>query len=144
MFTYYCGDLDFSGDFIGFVTGDGISVVHDASLNGTAQSIACLNVPNSPWVNVVYGISGSGMHNYFLTWLHCSLHCRYFSIAQQSSVVNQIIQQMESLVCLQRHSVLLPLITVTKDTLLLENITEHVSVQESGLVVHHTALVSWL
>ena len=78
VFTYYCGDLDFSGDFIGFFTGDGTSVVHEASLSGTAQSIACLNVPNSPWVNVVYGISGSGMH-ISLTWLHCSLHCQFFS-----------------------------------------------------------------
>ena len=142
MFTYYCGDLDFSGDFIGYVTGDGISVVHEASLSGTAQSIACLNVPNSPWVNVVYGISGSGMHIFSLGCTVAYI-VNFFYIAQQSSVVNQIIQQMESLVCLQRHSVLLPLITVTKDTLLLENITEHVSVQESGLVVHHTALVSW-
>ena len=143
MFTYYCGDLDFSGDFIGFITGDGISVVHEASFSGTAQSIACLNVPNSPWVNVVYGISGSGMNSFSLG---CTVVCivNFFSIAQQSSVVNQKVQQMESLVFLQRHSVLLPLIAVTKDTHLLENITEHASVQESGLIVHHTALVSWL
>ena len=32
---------------------------------------------------------------------------------------------------------------MVKGTLLLEKSTEHVSVQESGLVVHHTALVRW-
>ena len=58
VYTYKCGDLNFSGGAtIGFVTGDGLFANHNASIRGSPQFIACLNMPNSPWVNVVYEIS---------------------------------------------------------------------------------------
>ena len=61
VFTYYCGDLSYSnGATIGFATGDGLFANHPASLNGLAQSIACLNSPATPWVNVVYEITVPG------------------------------------------------------------------------------------
>ena len=61
MFTYKCGDLTFSGGAtIGFVTEDGLFANHIATLRGNARSIACLNTPNTPWVNVVYEITTSG------------------------------------------------------------------------------------
>ena len=64
VFTYYCGDLGFSNDAtVGFSTGDGVYANHEATLNNSAESIACLNVPISPWVNVVYEISKLGKHN---------------------------------------------------------------------------------
>lgn len=65
VFTYYCGDLEFSGDaFIGVHIVDESSVIHEVSFSGNPQSVACLNIPDSPWVNIVYGISGSGMFLY--------------------------------------------------------------------------------
>ena len=61
IYTYFCGDLGFSGNVtIGFATGDGMFADHESTLSGNAQSIACLNIPDSPWVNIVYGISSSG------------------------------------------------------------------------------------
>lgn len=62
IFTYYCGDIEYADNdtVIGFSTDDGLSVQHDISLDDNAQSIACLNIPDSPWVNVLYGISISG------------------------------------------------------------------------------------
>ena len=61
VFTYYCGDLSYShGATIGFVTGDGLFAHHPAILRGSAQSVACLNSPASPWVNVVYEITKTG------------------------------------------------------------------------------------
>ena len=59
VFTYRCGDLEYSnGATIGFSSGDGLFANHQATLLGSAQSIACLNEPNSPWVNVVYELTG--------------------------------------------------------------------------------------
>ena len=58
VFTYHCGDLDYShGASIGFAAPGGLFANHPAALNDSAQSIACLNEPASPWVNVVYEIS---------------------------------------------------------------------------------------
>ena len=58
VFTYFCGEMGFSnGATIGFVTGDGLFANHPASQRGSVQSIACLNEPASPWVNVVYEIT---------------------------------------------------------------------------------------
>ena len=60
VFTYYCGDLDFSnGANIGFVTTDGLFANHKATLRGEPMYVACLNYPVSPWVNVVYEITGN-------------------------------------------------------------------------------------
>ena len=60
IFTYYCGDLRFSnGATIGFVTGDGLFAIHPTH-RSSAQSVACLNSPASPWVNVVYEITKTG------------------------------------------------------------------------------------
>ena len=55
VFIYKCDD--------GFVTGDGLYVNHMASLNRSATTVACLNEPVTPWVNLVYKISSSGKHN---------------------------------------------------------------------------------
>ena len=64
MFIYKCGDLAFSGEAtIGFVTEDGLFANHIATLRGRAQSVACLNIPTTPWVNVVYEITTPGGHN---------------------------------------------------------------------------------
>ena len=61
VFTYYCGDIGFPNSaFIGFQINDGFIAVHETTANGNTQSIACSNTPDSPWVNVVYGISSSG------------------------------------------------------------------------------------
>ena len=61
VFTYYCGDLNYSnGATIGFTTTDGLFANHPATLRGSAQSIACLNYPATPWVNVVYEITSRG------------------------------------------------------------------------------------
>ena len=65
VFTYFCGDLNYSnGATIGFVTPDGLFANHPATFSGSAQSIACSNLPNTPWVNVVYLITTvqSGKH----------------------------------------------------------------------------------
>ena len=65
VFTYYCGNLNFSNNAsIGFSSGDGINANHEATLSNFAESIACLNAPASPWVNVVYEISTTGKHKY--------------------------------------------------------------------------------
>lgn len=62
-----CGDLEFSGGAtIGFVTESGLYANHVTLLRGNAKDIACLNSPNSPWVNVVYKLIDSckPRHNY--------------------------------------------------------------------------------
>ena len=62
VFTYRCGDLSFSGNAtIGFVTTDGLFEVLETSFNGNAQSVACQNFPESPWVNIVYSITSQGI-----------------------------------------------------------------------------------
>ena len=61
VFTYNCGDLDFSnGATIGFSSGDGLFANHPAIQRGSALSIACLNQPVTPWVNVVYELTREG------------------------------------------------------------------------------------
>ena len=49
-----------NGATIGFVTGDGLFANHPATHRSSAQSVACLNSPASPWVNVVYEITKTG------------------------------------------------------------------------------------
>ena len=58
VFIYYCGDLTFSSGAT--ITPDGLFANHPATFSGSAQSIACMNSPASPWVNVVYEITTSG------------------------------------------------------------------------------------
>lgn len=67
VFTYKCGDLGFSGDAtIGFVTEGGLYANHAATFRGNAKEVACLNSPNSPWVNIVYKLTDSGkLRNYY-------------------------------------------------------------------------------
>ena len=61
VFTYFCGDLSYSnGATIGFTTTDGLFANHPATLRNSAQDIACLNSPATPWVNVVYEIAAPG------------------------------------------------------------------------------------
>ena len=62
VFTYKCGDLEYSnGATIGFSSGDGLFANHPATERGSAQSIACLNQPTTPWVNVVYELTIPGV-----------------------------------------------------------------------------------
>ena len=61
VFTYYCEDLEFSSDsFVGFQVSDDFFYFHETSFTNNVLSIACLNVPDSPWVNIVYGTTASG------------------------------------------------------------------------------------
>ena len=63
VFTYFCGDLNYSnGATIGFVTPDDLFANHPATFSDSAQSIACSNIPVTPWVNVVYEITTQGKH----------------------------------------------------------------------------------
>ena len=63
IFTYFCGDLEFSNSAqIGFFLEDGFQAIHPATSRGP-KSIACLNTPVSPWVNVVYEISAGENFN---------------------------------------------------------------------------------
>ena len=59
VFTYKCGDLDFSGGaIIGFSdTRSGYYRMHVASERGNAKAIDCLNYPENVWVNVVYKLT---------------------------------------------------------------------------------------
>ncbi|CAI8007050.1 Dorsal-ventral patterning tolloid-like protein 1, partial [Geodia barretti] len=60
VFTYYCGDLSHATfASIGFGTEDGLHAAHEATFRGSAHSIACLNQPTSPWVNVVYELTNN-------------------------------------------------------------------------------------
>ena len=64
VFTYFCTQLEHSdGATVGFSSGDGLFANHPASLRGLARSIACLNQPVSPWVNVVYELTSPGVYN---------------------------------------------------------------------------------
>ena len=59
MFTYKCGDLDFSGGaIIGFSESrSNYYRMHFTSERGNAKAIACLNYPENVWANVVYKLS---------------------------------------------------------------------------------------
>ena len=71
VFTYYCGDLEYSSPdiAIGFSVED-FAVLYEP--NGSPESIDCINLPNSSWVNIVYGISESGKSSKCVGTLHCS------------------------------------------------------------------------
>ena len=61
VFTYKCGDLDYSNHAsVGFISEDGLFANHQAVFRSNTTAIACLNVPSSLWVNVVYDITLSG------------------------------------------------------------------------------------
>lgn len=58
VFTYKCGDLDYSGGaIIGFSDSRFYYGMHVASERGNAKAIACLNYPENVWVNVVYELT---------------------------------------------------------------------------------------
>ena len=58
FFTYYCGDLSYTYKAtIGFVSRDGFFVNHPATSRGRPYYIACVNLPTTPWVNVIYEIT---------------------------------------------------------------------------------------
>lgn len=61
VFTYKCGDLGFSGDAtIGFTAGDVLFANHRTS-GYLAKRIACVNSPDSQWVNLVYKLTADGL-----------------------------------------------------------------------------------
>ena len=61
VFTYYCGDLMHSnGPSIGFGIERGLFANHHASFRESADKIACLNQPTTPWVNIVYNLTNKG------------------------------------------------------------------------------------
>ena len=104
VFTYYCGDLNYSfGASIGFAAPGGLFANHPAALYGSAQSIACLNSPASPWVNVVYEITSQGndspthtLHIY-IPWITLELYVLLFTVCDEgyfySFVVNECIRK---------------------------------------------------
>ena len=60
MYTYKCGAMGWSGDgVIGYNGGSPTDYffVHPLSGSDDAQTIACLEFPNSEWSNVLYNIS---------------------------------------------------------------------------------------
>ena len=75
VFTYFCGDLSYSSDVaIGYGTEDGLYANHEATYRGSADLIACLNYPTSPWVNVVYELTRNGeSKRFFITSSHHKL-----------------------------------------------------------------------
>ena len=62
VFTYRCGDLSYSDPGnIGYIhPDDGVYVIHGATERENPHDIACVNIPHSQWVNVVYEITRSG------------------------------------------------------------------------------------
>ena len=66
VFIYRCGDLNFPINIaaIGFVSEDGPYANHEAMFRQNISALACLNLPLSPWMNVVYDIAVPGkIHN---------------------------------------------------------------------------------
>ena len=59
VFTYKCGDIEYSNSAtIGFTAGDVLLFAnHPLTVRRKAQDIACLNSPESQWVNVVYEVT---------------------------------------------------------------------------------------
>ena len=62
VFTYRCGDMSFSWPgTVGYVNYEyNIDVTHGATHRPSSHDIACFNMPESKWVNVVYEITRSG------------------------------------------------------------------------------------
>ena len=67
IFTYRCGDLGLSDPGqIGFGfnnTNNIFDVTHGATYREHPHFVSCLNIPRSPWVNIVYEITRSGIEN---------------------------------------------------------------------------------
>ena len=53
-----------NGATVGFVTTDDHFANHPASSRKLAHFLACINVPESPWVNIVYEVTTSGKSTY--------------------------------------------------------------------------------
>ena len=62
VFSYKCGDIGYSNlATIGFTAGDVLFANHPLTLRRRAQDIACINSPESEWVNVVYELTREDM-----------------------------------------------------------------------------------
>ena len=62
VFSYKCGDIRFSNSAtIGFTAGDVLFANHPFTLRRKAQDIACINSPESEWVNVVYELTSEDL-----------------------------------------------------------------------------------
>ena len=58
MFTYKCGDLNYNDALIGFSSGNrSLFANHPASFRVNESNIACVNAPESPWMNVIYELT---------------------------------------------------------------------------------------
>jgi len=58
VFTYKCGDIGHSNSAtIGFTAGDVLFANHPLTVRKRAEDIACINPPESQWVNVVYELT---------------------------------------------------------------------------------------
>ena len=58
VFTYKCGDIGHSNSAtIGFTAGDVLFANHPLTARKRAHDIACINYPESQWVNVVYELT---------------------------------------------------------------------------------------
>ena len=49
-----------NGPSIGFGIERGLFANHHASFRESADKIACLNQPTTPWVNIVYNLTNKG------------------------------------------------------------------------------------
>ena len=62
VFSYKCGDIEYPNSAtIGFTAGDVLYANHPLTLRGRAQDIACINSPESEWVNVVYELTSEDL-----------------------------------------------------------------------------------
>jgi len=62
VFSYKCGDIGFSNSAtIGFTAEDVFFANHPLTVRRRAQDIACINSPESEWVNVVYELTSEDL-----------------------------------------------------------------------------------
>ena len=62
VFTYKCGDIGYSNSAtIGFTAGDVLFANHPLTVRKRAQDIACINSPESQWVNVIYELTSEDL-----------------------------------------------------------------------------------
>ena len=62
VFTYKCGDIEYSNSAtIGFAAGDVLFANHPFTLRKKTKDVACINSPDSQWVNVVYELTSEDL-----------------------------------------------------------------------------------
>ena len=62
VFTYKCGDIGYSiSATIGFTAGDVLFANHPLTVRKRAKRIACINSPESQWVNVIFELTSEDL-----------------------------------------------------------------------------------